>query len=264
MMRTHRYLLVLVLAGVVATFVEARIIAPAPIAERVALAPVVIKGTVTSIEDKGVQHDGAEFKIAIVKVADAIKGAGDVTHVRVAFQPVTRFPVNSIQKDTDVLLFLTPVKGQTFYTTRMYYDIVNKNSPQFAKEVEAARTCGKALASATTWLATGKPEEKALAAAMLILQYRPQRIPTKPGAAVDAAQSKAILLALADADWKQQEGEGPLGPLSGRNLFQRINPTAADGWTPPADFNQFETAAKKWLKDNAGKFVFKKMVPNAE
>lgn len=264
MLRLLRVPLALLLVGVIALSASARVIAPAPIAERVAINDTVILGTVTAIEDKTALVDGGEYKIAIVKVNEAFKGAKDLTHLRVAFTPMARFPANSLQKDLEVLLFLNPVKGQTFHTTRMYYDTVNKNSPMWAKEVESTRQCARALANADKWMQDGKPEEKKLAVAMLILQARPQRVATKPGDPMPVAQSKAILNALAEIDWKQGDVDGPLGPLSGRTLFTRINPMPADGWTPPADFNTFDDAAKKWLKANADKFVFKKFVPVTE
>jgi hypothetical protein len=238
--------------------------APAPIAERVAVAHTVILGTVTSIEDKGVVHDGIEYKLAVVKVNEAFRGAKGLTHMRVAFLPATRFPVNSIQKDTDVLLFLSPAKGQTFFKTRMYYDVVNKTSPRWAREVEQTRACAQALENADRLLKEGKPEERSLAAAMLLLQYRSQKGATKVGDAVDATQSKAILLTLADSDWARQDPDSPLGTMAGRNLFNLLSLTRADGWNPPEDFEKFDGAAKKWLKDNADKFTLKKLVLNEQ
>lgn len=246
------------LVALLGSIVEARIMAPAPIADRVAKASTVLLGTVTSIEEKGVQHDGTEYKIAIVKVNDAMKGLKDQTHVRVAFQPVTRFPSNSIQKDQPVLLFLNPVKDQPFYTTRMYFDIVNKTSPTWEKEVAASRLAAKVSADAPRYLKSGTPEEKLLAAALLILQYRDPTDTNGKQEPIDPAVSKAILTTLADSDWNRQDVDGPLGSLNGQTLFFRLGITPADGWKP-AGGNVAESA-KKWLRDNADKYVLKKFL----
>ena len=42
-------------------------------------------------------------------------------------------------------------------------------------------------------------------------------------------------------------------------LLILLLPVAA-GWTQPKDFTQFPTEAKKWLKDNAGKYRIQRFV----
>src|SRR4051812_14947510 len=73
---------------------RAMMIAPAPIAQRVATSDLVVVGKVTSIEEKAVKAarfpgagDTAEYRIALVKVEDAILGARGITHIRVGFLP---------------------------------------------------------------------------------------------------------------------------------------------------------------------------------
>lgn len=264
MFRFRRFVFAAALVGLIALTAQARVAPPAPIVDRVAKANTVVIGTVTSIEEKGVAIDGAEYKVAIVKVKDAVKGAKDQTHLRVAFLPNARFPAHGVQKDLDVILFLNPVKGQPHFTTRMYYDVVNKTSPAWDKEVAATKACAAVAADPDKFLKDGTPEEKLLAAALLVLQYRDPSETNGKQAPIAAAQSKAILTILADADWTKQDSEGPLGPLNAQQLFFRLGATPADGWTPPQNFETLQTEAKKWLKANADKFVVKKFLRDQE
>ncbi len=261
MLRLRSSILALALVGLAVLPVSARIMAPAPIPDRVAKADTVVVGKVTRIEDKGVTIEGTEFKIAIVQVKDALKGGDNQTHLRVAFLPNARFPTFSVQKDLDVLLFLSRVKGEPYYTTRMYFDVVNQNHASWAHDVAAAKACAKVLANVDQVLKEGKPEEKLLAAALLILDYRDSTGTSGKQEAIDPARSKAILLALAGADWGNPNPESPLGSLNAQTLFFRLGVTAADGWTPPKNFAMFGVEAKKWLQANADRFVIKKFLP---
>src|SRR5260370_4270676 len=69
-------------------------IAPLPIPLRVAQADVVVVGKVTAIEDKTIKAERfpgdkqmADYKVAVVKVEEALLGAKGLTHVRVGFVP---------------------------------------------------------------------------------------------------------------------------------------------------------------------------------
>src|SRR5262249_55070534 len=68
------------------------LIAPAPVARRVALADVVVVGKVVGIEEKTVaaprfpgDPNTVDYKIAVVKVEDSALNPKGVTHVRVGF-----------------------------------------------------------------------------------------------------------------------------------------------------------------------------------
>src|SRR5437764_939141 len=74
--------------------VAGKVIAPAPVPERVARADVVITGKVIDIEKAAVKVDGADYQIAIVQIEDGILGVKGKKEVRVAFFPGEnrRFP----------------------------------------------------------------------------------------------------------------------------------------------------------------------------
>ncbi len=116
-----------------------------------------------------------------------------------------------------------------------------------------------ALAEARPLVAALKAPRKALtdkdastrvtAAYLLLARYRAAPLVAKPKwEAVPAEESKLILLALADADWKAD------GRLSASGAFSWEELTEADGWTTPEVLGSYPDAAKKWLEENAGKY----------
>jgi hypothetical protein len=262
-------------------------IAPSPIALRVALSDAVVVGKVTSIEEKAVSaprfpedKEGGEYKIAVVKIDDAVLGAKDLTHVKVGFLAPAGGPGRigpgrygaSLAKDQEVCVFLKPHFKASFLTVGAYFDVIDKKgNPNFDKEVAEAKRCAKLLADPKASLASKNAEDRYLTAAMLLTRYTTPKESLNPRKeAIDAAESKGILLALAEADWANQNPT--LFQLNPQNLFmQRIMPTLTDkdGWDPPMitimgnkqiDFKALPEAAKKWLKDNAGTYRIQRFV----
>jgi hypothetical protein len=266
------------------------VIAPQPVAMRVALAEAVVVGKVTSIEEKAVSaprfpndNDGGEYQIAVVKVEDAVKGAQGLTHLKVGFIPAPAGPgvirpggyrPVTLAKDQEACLFLTPHFKASFLTVPQYFDLVEKTNPNYEKEVAEAKRCAKLWADPKAGLASKDAADRYTTAAMLLVRYTTPANPAAPGDAkkepIDAVQSKAILEALAEADWTPAQQNPNLGfYLSPQALFNRLNPTEKDGWKPPMievmgnkqiDGNALPEAAKKWAKDNAGTYRIQRFV----
>jgi hypothetical protein len=254
-------------------------IAPAPVARRVALADAVVVGKVVRIEDKSVtaaiipgSTQGAEFRIAVVKISDGIQGVKGQTEVRVGFmQPMG--PVRPgrprpivLQPDQEALLFLSARPDVNFYSVPAYFDVVDKNTPTFAADVAEARRCAKLLADPDAGLKSTSAEERYLTAAMLLSQYRTQRWPTMQPAKeepADAARSKAILGILADADWNPPQGGNQMFYLNPRALFTSLGLTQADGWQQPGNLADFNAEAQKWLRANKDSYRIKRFVTPA-
>jgi hypothetical protein len=257
---------------------KALMIAPQPVALRVATAEVVVVGKVTSIEEKSVSaprfpndKQKGEYQIAIVKIEDPILGAKGLTHLRVgflpaptggpaAFRPPLR-PVNLV-KDQEVCLFLTPHFEANFFIIPIYFDAIDKKgNDKFDDEVKEAKKAAKLLADPDAGLQSKNAEERYLTAALLIAKYRT----AKPFAGgplkqepIDAARSKRILEALADADWSNTAGRP--GMLNPQSTFFRLGLTPQDGWEQPKDFRQLPAIAKQWLKDHADSYRVKQFV----
>lgn len=277
----------LVVLSAAAAPARAMMIAPAPIAQRVATADCVVVGKVTRIEDKMVPArqfagDKREYQIAVVKVEQDILGVKGLTHIRVGFFPPPpaapapvagpgrvrpfivrrRYPQFTLAKDQEALLFLTKAPRESFYVGNMYYNIINKKgNANFTKEVAEAKRYAKMLAEPMAGLESKNKEERFLTAALVLTRYRtprafvPGKVPTTEP--IDAKESKLILLALADADW------GPPRPglwsMNPQTMFFRLGlKPGEEGWTQPRDFRQVPEAAKKWLKEHADTYRIQK------
>jgi hypothetical protein len=251
--------------------------APPPPAQRAAAAQMVVIGKVVSIEDKTVtakrypgDADKGEYKIAVVKIDDAVLGAKGLTHVRVGFIPATVNPNVKIRrplpvqlnKDDEVILFLQPHFEANFQIATYYYDGVFKKADEkeFAKVAEEVKRVGRLLSDPQACLTAKDAAERFEAAALLIARYRRNGLltPTMKEEPIDAKESKLILEALAGADWGK--GEGRWDRVTPAAAFAALNLTPKDGWTPPQNFSKFPEAAKKWLRENAGMYRVKKWV----
>jgi hypothetical protein len=260
MKRSLIYSLAVTVTALTAIPAAAKVIAPAPVYDRVARADVIVAGKVDSIEEKNVVlPDKSEMQIAVVKISDPILNAKGLTHIRVGFHPGDnpRFPHLKLTAGQEVCLFLTQKTGQTFYVAPMYFDVVDKKGGNYEKEVAEAQRCAKLLADADASLKSKDADERLLTLSMLLTRYGTPKEGQTKREAIDAGQSKLILQALADADWGKQQQYGQPSPQA---AFARLGLTQKEGWTPPADFKEFPEAAKKWLKDNAEKHKIQKYV----
>lgn len=242
----------------------------------VATADVVVVGTVTAVSEKTeqadlVKGDGREMKVATVKVQSALLGKKPGTTVKVGFFVPPKIRVKgdrtlraSLTKGQEVMLILTrhPKKKGVYYLAH-YYDVMVKGryaAPlgkegvgDWRKRLGEYKKAIRLVADPMKGLKSKDASERLLTATLLIYRYT---TPASPGAkteAVPAAESKLILKALAEANWGRRHLDAaPF--VSPRALFFRLNLTDKDGWRQPADLEQTDAVAKRWLKENAGKF----------
>lgn len=250
--------------------VRARIMAPAPVPERVAVAECVVAGKVTAIEEKTVSvpsrpgaPDRTEYAIAVVKIDEAFVGATGLTHLRIGFSPQanTRFPQLNLKAGQEACFFLKKHPAESFYVTQMYFDVLDKQTtPTFDKELAVVRQCAKLLKDPSASLKAGSADDRLFTAAMLVTRYRTPPTGSAPPhktEPIDAEQSKLILQALADADWSKASPQFRITPLA---TFYRLALKPEDGWTTPKKFQEVPDAAKKWLRENAGKYRIERFV----
>jgi hypothetical protein len=261
---------------------QAMMMAPPVISQRVAPADAIVVGKVTGFADKAVTAvrypggtDKVNYQIAQVKVEEALFGPKDAKTVRVGFlppappappgpgrPPVRRYPQANLTLNQEACLFLTKHPDGDFYVLTAYYDVLNKaGDPAFEKEVEEVRRCARLLAGPKAGLASANKDDRALTAVMLVTRYRAQRYyagkPPKEEP-IDAAQSKAILLALADADWTIRNPRQAQG--SPQAVFGRLGLTEKDGWVPPRNADRYAEVAKQWLKAHADTYRIRRFV----
>jgi len=255
----------------------------APVPQRVAQADIVVVGKVTNIEKKSVSlpqfpgaEDKSEYQVAVVKIEDAIKGAKDVTSIRVGMvqqppapvgrpggpriRPGIRMP--TLTQDEEVCLFLKPHHSGEFYVMQAYFDMVDKKNENFEKEVKLAKKCAQLLRDPEKGLQSKDPKDRLLTAAMLISKYRTPTI-TSEGEpkqeSIRAEQSKRILHILAEAPWTNNE-DPELGYLTPQNLFFQLGITDKDGFMFPQDGQQVPSVAKAWLTKNADTYQIQRFV----
>jgi hypothetical protein len=268
---------------------KALMIAPPPLAQRVALADSIVIGKVVGLEEKKVKVEGGEYTIATIKVESAY---GKVTNVkkldtvRVGYLVPTvtptpgpgrpglirpggirRMPTAQLFKDQVVCVFLNPHAKGDFYIMPAYYDVILKsedNEDSFKQDIAEVKKLAKLLENTKAGLESKEENDRFLTAAMLIHRLRDRRnitgeVVEEP---IDAAQSKLILNALAKADWTgTQVQTGPrrlhVAPL---NLFFNLNITPEEGWKQPENGQNLAEEAQAWVKKNADTYRIKRVV----
>ena len=236
------------------------IVMPPPGPARVANSDVVIVGKVDALEPQDVKVGNTNYRIAVVKINEGIKGAkaGQPT-LRIGFVPiekpnpmVIRTGARPVQLEAgqEGLFLLKKQANEDFYTIGgvVGYYINSDKNKDFDKEVQAAKASAKVTENLTGSLKAKDAEERLSAAAVLIEKYRTFR-PNAKQEPIDAEESKQILQALAGADWQTQVNFMSLR-TNPTQLFQRLGVTAKDGFVPPKGGN-YQDAIRMWLVRNA-------------
>jgi hypothetical protein len=268
-----------------------------PLPACVATADCIVVGKVTAIEEKPVMappFKGAtvkiEYHIAVVKVAEDLKGAMGQTHVRVAYLPPPPpppkpvnppgtgpivigpppFPLKPVTIDSEGCFLLKKVGDETFYriVDSSYNDYIAKNDKDFARKLALAKRSLKLLDDPDAGLKSKDAADRLLAADLLLYRYQVAAGPKAKTEPVDAAQSKLILEAIAGGDWSQTDYSGE--QVTARGVFQMLRLTPKDGWKAPQQganqdirvfMKEWDMAAQKWLKDNCETYRVQRWVP---
>jgi hypothetical protein len=260
---------------------EARVAAPPPLLQRVAIADCVLVGRVTAIEDKDVEAaepGGGKtmLRVARVEVLQGLHEAKGLKSIRVGFPPPPPggegrpgrggYGPPNLGSGKEYLLLLSRHAAEPTYRVMQAFDAVEKiDSAAFDGETKTVRRATQVLSGPKEALQAKNADDRLLAAALLIWRYRtgrPGAVKTEP---IDAEESKLILKALREADWKKFLPELRTSALV---LFQQLGLTAKDGWTPPKVVKnyqeEFTAAAQDWLKRNAPTYRIQRFVAAAK
>jgi hypothetical protein len=263
---------------------KAMMIAPQPVPMRVAAADAVVVGKVTGFGPKTIKAemfkgDMRDMQIAIVKVQDVLSGKAG-KEIKVGFFPppavnpgggpggvrpfIKRRVGPQLAVDQEAAMFLQKHPTKDLYVLQGPYSVIDKkNNATFAKSVEEIKKAGKVLANPKASLQVKNAEERFANAAVLLAYYRTPRAGSTKTEELSAEESKPILLAIAEADWTPKRVVG--FQMTPQTMFYRLGVGPKDGWVQPKDFKEIPEAAKKWLKDNAGKYKIQRFVaPRAE
>jgi hypothetical protein len=176
-------------------------------------------------------------------------------------KPLIKFRSVQLQVGQEGLFLLTKHPQEKFHTLGgpAGYFISSENNANFEKDLQAVKAIAKVAADPQAGLKSQDAAERLVAASVLIEKYRTFRGPGQPKQEpIDAAESKLILLTLADADWKIQAGFGGFRPNPAM-LFNRLGAGLGDGWVPPPGANAQELMPT-WLREHAEKFRIQRFV----
>ena len=220
--------------------------------ERFALADCVVVGKITRYDDRTVRTsspDGRQpmdYRVAVVKVEEMLKGDGRLTHVRIGMAST-----QMIQPGYAACFFLTEHPLESFYLqgADLYDFAIPKNQSNFAAQVASFRQMGRLLADPVAGLKAQRAEDRLLTAAMVLARARTFRAQSHVAAnktePLDAQTSALVLKALAEADWNKSLGFR----MNAWRLFNLLGVTAQDGWNPAGlrTTPELYAAAKQWL-----------------
>src|SRR5207244_9780881 len=216
------------------------------------------------------------YQIAVVSVQTPILGMKTSDQIRVGYVVLPSATKESQVKYRRLVrlkliegqegcFFLTKHPEEPFYVAKAPYEFLDKSKTKaYDIKLGEIKHCAQLLHDPDAGLQAKAPADRLLTAAMLIFRYRTARYaysgkPTTASIAPD--QSRRILTALAEADWKEEEAPLELSPFS---LFMRLDLRPEDGWTPAKSVPEQISAAKKWLRENAGKYRIQRFVPETK
>jgi hypothetical protein len=242
-----------------------------PLPNRVAGADLIVVGRVTAFEDKNVlaapfpgAKNKTEFKIAVVKISNALKAPQGATTIRLGFAPLPPGvaispPPFQATPGQEGCFFLTRHGDGGFYVPSGQLSFLSRTNAGFDKDVALIKRCTTILENPDAALKGKNVDDRFLAAAMLVARFRTRRSAGATAEPVEAEQSKRILEALAAADWTPSTDFARLSPLM---VLHRLPLTAKDGWSPPAGGDQkaYAAYAQQWLRDHAGTYRIQKFV----
>jgi hypothetical protein len=251
--------------------------------ERALKAEVVVVGKVTVIEKDAVEievkgtdgrTDKFTYRVAVVKIGEAVAGAKGLTHIRVGFFPADpRAPDARTHYQGIGSLALTEGEEGCFFLRKHpsgdFYVIPWRLLPLDPKEdgykarLEKLRRGLAAAADPITALKAERPEDRYAAAVALVYRYR-----TYPDLGkydevpIPADENRLILRAFAERDWTKSDPDLP-SPFS---LTGHLGMSPQDGYDPkdPAEpKNWLADRAdyfRRWVEKDGQKFVLKKLV----
>ena len=271
-----------------------RIAPPAP-GQMAITAPLVLVGKVTAIEKDLVEapspyagaKDKQNYKIAVVKVETGLSGADKLKEVKVGvFQPPKpKAPVGKpplirpggppaaveLKEGQQLLFFLTKHPSADFYLMPGFSAPVDITTAEGKKTLEEVKKVTAVLADPMKALKSDKADVRAEAAAVMVMKHRayPQFGGETEQVAIGADESKLILKALVEGDWKGARFGGPPNAFM---AFSSLGLTEKDGWIPPVIVNVpgqpapdyaaiQKDAFTKWLAGPGKDYQIKKVVP---
>jgi hypothetical protein len=301
----RRYLCAAAIAAVAFAVAQSQayalVIAPPQPGQMAITAPVVLTGKVTGFEKDPVEvpspypgaKDKQSWKIAVVKVNTALSGIDGtkVKEIKVGvFQPPKpnpnpnakpplvrpggpRGPAAAIElkEGQELLFFLTKHPHGDFYIMPGFNRPVDITTDAGKKTLADVQKVTAVLADPMKGLKSDKGDVRSESAAIMVMKYRsyPMLGGETEQVAIGADESKLILKALAEGEWKAGRFGGPPNAFM---AFSQLGLTEKDGWIQPVivavpgqpapDYAAvMKDAFTKWLAGAGKDYQIKKIVP---
>jgi hypothetical protein len=289
--------------------VEARLAPSRPAhqspAARVSQADLVVLGKVVEVEKDPVEatwHRGAPkdqkvpYKVAVLKIDQALLGAAGLTQLRVGFAPDLPPgpgvavppgrgaggrapgppPAVALTAGMEGCFLLTRHHDGEFHVLADGVAPFLKTDGKYAKDLEEVQRAVKAINDPVTALKAKDLAARFWAARILLERYRAVRENTAAREPVPDEENKLIVALLAELPWAPDPAKVPpavgdtVAPSrqalwfllnAGELAFKAPKPAAQKGDEPPADFNALmDEATAKFLKENADKIKIRRYV----
>ncbi len=266
--------LALVGAGVLASSVQALVVAPPPGPQKFLTADAMFVGRVTGMEPTDVEMNGAKVRVAVLQVSEIVSGlkAGTKT-VRVGFfvpDENPKFPRTGRQSPRveigqDGLFALNkfPGKDKKLFMAPNFGNFVPAAAGNFKNELAEAKKAAAIMQDPVAVMKSGGAADQLMAAHVLVTRYRnvpaganPQTAKQEP---IDAEESKLILKTIASANWNAPGRFGALSPLQ---VWSQLGVAAKDGWTQPKQFDmpKIGQAVQEWVRANGETYHIQRYV----
>ncbi len=258
----------------IASMTRADVMILPPGIDRMALCDAVLRGKVVALEPQDVEvpFGGTsdlkfKFRIAVVEVRETIVGDKNAKRLRVGFVPAGErnrpFGFGRYQElnfnlaaGQEGLFFLRTHQPSKILHGVLFNDFVPEVLPKevgprqgmdYPSELQRARHLAKLMENPLASLKAKDLQDRLSTATYLIYRYRTPTTPKQKTEPVPLEESRLILQALLDQDWKQTR-QSPT-PWA---CFLMLGLTEKDGWRSPAkinDLNDARAAAQTWFRD---------------
>lgn len=240
--------------------------------DRVMTAPVVVVGKVASIEEEAVEAEPypkapqkVAYKVAIVKIDDALAGAKGLTHIKIGFVAPTAPPVDpnlggirrvrqpaaelALAADQTGCFFLTKHPSADFYT--FDYQSRPLNDPP-KEQIAAFKLALAAVADPAKALKAEKAADRYVAAAAIVRK-------SKFAVTLPAAETKLLFAAILEADWAAAGDLPQPAELVSMSGVMRPGGFMLPPFDGKGDYNTFVKAAfQKWVDGPGATFALGK------
>ncbi|HZZ80942.1 MAG TPA: hypothetical protein VFE62_20740 [Gemmataceae bacterium] len=278
----HKKIAVVVLAvaclAIPVGMAQALRVAVMPGPTRVANADAVFVGKVIEIEPIDVDakpYAGAKetvkYRIAVVKINEAIHGLKDEKTIRVGFipfvQPKPGGPIiggirgrnPELQAGQEGLFMIKKHPEGKFYLAPDFGNFTSSQDKNLDKEIKSAKQVLAVMKDIKGSLQSKDADTRMMAAAIQVARYRTPKVFPNKEEPIDAEESKLILNVIANAKW----GAFKFGDPNPQQLFFQLGINANDGFKVPPKINRpedLQKAVQDWVKSNEN-YRIKRFVP---